>query len=177
MKLLSGAAAVQESAAAAVAGSFNWIAAYFVNLLFASFLLPTALRFVITKYRLDRSAARFSSIFRFHNAPWYYLLTGADFAEDEAPGLILVSAIVEIAKEAFLYVGVLDEFFVDSDGQLDRLVLQSVARRPIANDKDPARPEGDTGVERFYDVDGDSFVLRYSEAITLNIQYVRITPE
>lgn len=175
MKLLSGAVTAQESAAAAVANSFNWIAAYFASLLIASFLIPMALRFVITKYRLDRSASRFSSVFRFHDAPWYYLLTGADFAEKEAPGFIMVSAIVEVAKEAVLFVGVLDEFFVDSDGQLDRLVLQSVARRPIANDKDTARPEGGADPERFYEIDGDSFVLRYSEAITLNIQYVKLT--
>ena len=137
-----------------------------------------ALRAIITKYRLDRSASRFSYIFRFHKAPWYYLLTGADFAEDEAPDMILISAIVEVGKEAVLYVGVLDEFYVDSEGQLDRLVLQNVARRPLSRDK-PAACTSDgvaaiTEPVRFYDVDGDSFVLRYSETITLNIQYVRL---
>jgi hypothetical protein len=65
-------------------------------------------------------------------------------------------------------------FFVGPDGQLDRLVLQNVPRRPIGNDKGKAPPVSDVGVNRFYDVDGDSFVLRYSEAITLNIQYVRM---
>jgi hypothetical protein len=31
--------------------------------------------------------------------------------------------------------------------------------------------------ERFYPIDGDNFVLRYSEAITLNVQYVKLTAE
>lgn len=179
LKLLSGAVTVQEGATIAFASSFWWTTFYFVSLLIAAFAFPIAARAIITKYRLDRSASRFSYIFRFHNAPWYYLLTGADFAEDEAPDMVLISAIVEVAKEAVLYVGVLDEFYVDSEGRLDRLVLQNVARRPLSKDKPAAEAsegvDSNTEAVRFYEVDGDSFVLRYSEAITLNIQYVRLS--
>ena len=178
LKLLSGAVTVQEDAATAFAASFWRVTSYFLSLLIVAFVFPLALREIITRYRLDRSASRFSYIFRFHKAPWYYLLTGADFAADEAPDMIMISAIVEVGKEAVLYVGVLDEFYVDSEGQLDRFVLQNVARRPLSRDKPTAYTND--GVEavieqaRFYDVDGDSFVLRYSEIITLNIQYVRL---
>lgn len=179
LKLLSGAVTVQEGAAIAFAASFWWVTFYFVSLLVAAFVFPIVSRAIITKYRLDRSGARFSYIFRFHNAPWYYLLTGADFADDDAPDMVLISAIVEVAKDAVLYVGVLDEFYVDSEGQLDRLVLQNVARRPLSRDKPLAETNGEAGrnteASRFYEVDGDSFVLRYSEAITLNIQYVRLS--
>ncbi|RJG11682.1 hypothetical protein [Massilia cavernae] len=130
---------------------------------------------MISRLRLDREAARFSSIFRFHDAPWYYLLTGADFSNDDKPDLIVVSAIVEVAKEGILYVGFLDDFYFDSEGQLDRLILQEVSRRPITLDK-PAVESGDAeDVQRFYPIDGDNFVLRYSEAITLNVQYVKLT--
>ena len=100
----------------------------------ASLISPIILRAQIAKRRLDRATARFSSIFRFHDAPWYYLLTGADFSEDEKPDLIMISAIVEVAKDAVLYVGILDNFFFDADGNLDRLILQSVARRPLSAD-------------------------------------------
>jgi len=176
MKLLSSAPALQTDATEAVGRQFNWISAYFATLISISFALPKFIRRVISRYRLDRADAPFSGVFRFHQAPWYYLLTGADFTPEDAPDFIVVSAIVEVGKEAVLYVGVLDEFYVDAEGQLDRLVLQGVARRPIAADKtgtaDAVAPE-----TRFYAVDGDSFVLRYSEAITLNIQYVRLTPE
>jgi len=175
MELLSSAPAIQADATKAVGQQFNWVAAYFVTLISVSFALPKFVRYVISRYRLDRADAPLSSIFRFHQAPWYYLLTGADFKADEAPDFIVVSAIVEVAKEAVLYVGVLDEFYVDAEGQLDRLVLQGVARRPIADDKTAGVVEAPEA--RFYAVDGDSFVLRYSEAITLNIQYVRLTPE
>jgi hypothetical protein len=74
-----------------------------------------------------------------------------------------------------LYVGVLDDFFFDSDGNLDRLILQNVARRPLSADKNKAGPEIGTTDERFYDIDGDSFVLRYQDVKTLNVQYVKLT--
>lgn len=177
MKLLSSAPIPQAQASEAVGSQFNWIATYFVTLIVASFAIPQIIRLIISRCRLDRADAFLSPIFRFHQAPWYYLLTGADFKSGEEPDLIFVSAIVEVGKEAVLYVGVLDEFYVDAEGQLDRLVLQNVARRPIEADK--SRPADDTPIveNRFYDVDGDSFVLRYSEAITLNIQYARLGPE
>lgn len=176
MKLLSSASTIQAEATDIVGRQFNWIAAYFATLISVAFALPKLIRYVISRYRLDRAGAPLSEIFRFHQAPWYYLLTGADFERDEAPDFIVVSAIVEIGKEAVLYVGVLDEFYVDAEGQLDRLVLQSVVRRPISKDKSDASIAS-SAETRFYAVDGDSFVLRYSEAITLNIQYVRLTPE
>jgi hypothetical protein len=82
----------------------------------------------------------------------------------------------------------LDDFFFSPDGQLDRLVLENVSRRPMSQDKTrfpPPAAEGcpagavDTGaptaqefLQRFYPVDGDYFVLPMSEALTLNVQYM-----
>jgi hypothetical protein len=169
LQLLSSAPASQVAAIAEVANDFGLIAAYFVTLLFASFAFPALLRSAITKYRLDRASSPLRPLLRFHEAPWYYLLTGADFEREDAPDFVIVAAIVEIGKEAMLYTGVLDSFFFDAEGQLDRLVLQGVSRRPLANDKTVV-----DDATRFYPVDGDSFVLRYSEMITLNVQYVHL---
>lgn len=171
MHLLSSAPAVQSQAAELVGAEFGSIAVYFLFVLLSSHAIPIFVRTAITRFRLDRDSARFSSVFRFHDAPWYYLLTGADFTKDDQPDMIIVSGIVEVAKEAVLYVGVLDDFYFDSEGQLDRLILQKVSRRPLASDK----PMDGSGSHRFYPIDGDNFVLRYSEAITLNVQYVKLT--
>jgi hypothetical protein len=84
MSLLSASPVSQAQASERVGTDFVDVSAYFISLLFASFLIPKILRGMITKHRLDRDAARFSSIFRFHGAPWYYLLTGADFTESAA---------------------------------------------------------------------------------------------
>lgn len=175
MNLLSSVPANQASAAQQVGIEFRSIAAYCISLLIASYLVPMSVRSAISRLRLDREGAPLSTIFRFHDAPWYYLLTGADFTEDEQPDLIFISAIVEVAKEAVLYVGILDDFYFDSEGQLDRLILQKVLRRPMASDKPVEQSAAGQGNERFYPIDGDNFVLRYSEAITLNVQYVKFT--
>lgn len=174
MNLLSSVPTSQAKAAEQVGAEFFWIAAYFVTLLVASHGVPIVVRSAISKYRFDRDGARFSSVFRF-DAPWYYLLTGADFKKSEEPDFIKVSAIVEVAKEAVLYVGVRDDFYFDSEGQLDRLILQNVSRRPLASDKPLAKSVEGADEQRFYPIDGDNFVLRYSEAITLNVQYIKLT--
>lgn len=175
MNLLGSVTGSQARAAQQVGAEFTWIAAYFVSLIVASHVVPIFVRNAISKFRLDRYDAPFSSVFRFHDAPWYYLLTGADFEEDEEPDFIYISAIVEVAKEAVLYVGILDDFYFDADGQLDRLILQKVSRRPIASDKPVEQLLNEKIVRRFYPIDGDNFVLRYSEAITLNVQYIKLT--
>lgn len=171
--LLGSDPGAQTKAAQQVAGEFTAVSAYFVTLLFASYAVPSIGRTLVERYRLDRESSPFSRFFRFHGAPWYYLLTSADFDEGDEPDFIVISAIVDVAGAAVLYVGVLDEFFVDLDGRLDRLVLQGVSRRPISSDKPGAREE-EQGA-RFYEIEGDYFVLRYSEAITLNVQYVRLS--
>lgn len=172
IKLLSADLPGQSKAADAVAASSFLIAMYFGTLFLGAYAIPTLTRRWVTKHRLDRHDAKFSSLFRFHQAPWYYLLTGADFEENEKPDLIAISAVVNMAGEPVLYKGILDEFFVGSDGTLDRLVLQQVMRRPLEKDKSPSTEDGD--LSRFYVVDGDYFVLRYSEAITLNIEYIKL---
>ena len=119
---------------------------------------------------MDRYEHWLSPLARFHEAPWYYLLTGADFKKDALPDYIRVSAVVEVAGQAVLCRGTLDDWFVNSDnGQLDRLVLSAATRRPFAKDK---QTDGD-GDERFYKIDGDYFVLRFESVISLNVQYVK----
>lgn len=174
LKLLVSEPGGQSAATAAVGKDFGWVSGYFVSLLFASYGMAKTARILVTKYRLDREGGRFHSIFRFHMAPWYYLLTGADFAADEVPDFIVVSAIVNVSGKAYLYTGILEEFFVDAEGKLDRVVLQEVMRRPIASDKNAHEAQGGEASSRFYPIDGDYFVLRYSEAITLNVEYVKL---
>jgi hypothetical protein len=174
LKLLVSEPQGQAAATAAVGRDFGWVSGYFVTLLLAVFATARIARILVTKYRLDRESGRFNAIFRFHQAPWYYLLTGADFEIDKVPDFIVVSSIVNVAGKAYLYTGILEEFFVDAEGKLDRIVLQEVMRRPIASDKTAAEADRQEAASRFYPIDGDYFVLRYSEAITLNVEYVKL---
>lgn len=147
------------------------VLAYLVSLVAFSYVAPSCLRELITKFRLDREGGGWwSGFLRFSGAPWYYLLTGADFSEDECPDCILISAVVNIAGSPYLYVGRLDAYFLAQDGQLDRLILTDVMRRPLDGEK-----SGDDGDgSRFLPIEGDCFVLRYSETTTLNIEYVKL---
>lgn len=168
--LLSSSPEMQAAASRDVSTSPLRVIAYFASLYVFALALPSALRTAITHWRLDRSGARFSSVFRFNDAPWYYLLTGADFAPGEEPDYIAIAAIVDVAGTAYLYVGILADFYFDPGGQLDRLVLEGVARRPMTRDKTNS-PD-----ERFYAVEGDYFVVRYAETITLNVKYYKLSP-
>jgi len=53
-------------------------------------------------------------------------------------------------------------------------VLEFADRRPLEADRDQGDPDMP---ERYYQIEGDSLVLRYSEAITLNVQYVKFGDE
>lgn len=68
----------------------------------------------------------------------------------------------------------LEEFFINFDGQLDRVILSAVMHRPLSKDKLVNESEGHDESSRFYPIDGDYFVLRYSEAITLNVEYIKL---
>lgn len=172
LRLLSAEQAAQTRALDAVAAQAGAVAAYGSSLLAAAYLAPLLLRLAIVRWRLDEQNAWCSPLLRFNQAPWYYLLSGADFPRDRAPDFITVSALVDIGGEAILFTGLLQNFYLDPEGQLDRVVLSQVMRRPLAADK------GSTGeAQRFYPVDGDYFVLRYCDAITLNVEYITLTTE
>jgi hypothetical protein len=175
LQLLSTDTAVQGQALSHVAGQAGKVTTYFSTLLAAAYLLPSGIRWAISARRLDRLGSRWNSLFRFSGAPWYYLLSGADFDAGNTPDLIAVSAVVNVAGSPYIYTGLLDEYFIDQSGNLDRIVLQQVMRRPLTADKMPET--GGREQERFYPVEGDYFVLRYSEAITLNIEYIKLKEE
>lgn len=170
LTLLSSDTSVQTQALHAVAAQAPWVTLYLVTLLAAAYLVPSALRRFISWRRLDRLGSPWGAWLRFSGAPWYYLLSGADFPRGRSPDLIAISAIVSVAGKPYLYSGILDDYYLDQDGRLDRLILEQVMRRPLDRDK-PGAETPDEG-SRFYPIDGDYFVLRYSEAITLNVEYI-----
>ena len=174
LRLLSAEPVAQTRALDAVAAQAPLVAAYGGSLLAAAYFGPTLLRAAVVRWRLDRQGAWLRPLLRFHGAPWYYLLSGADFSAGEAPDFITVSAIVNVAGQPILFTGVLQHYYLDPSGQLDRLVLREAMRRPLSADKPLLPPPDAEAMPRFYPVDGDYFVLRYSDAITLNVEYITL---
>lgn len=175
LELFSTEPATQTRALDAVARQAGALTAYFVSLLVFSYLGPLGFRAWVSHRRLDRAGAPLAGLLRFDGAPWYYLLSGADFAAEDVPDFVSVSAIVDVAGQPYLYMGLLEDYFLNPDGDLDRVILQQVMRRPLSRDK--AAGSSDRDLSRFYPIDGDYFVLRYREAITLNVEYIKLRPE
>lgn len=168
--LLSSHPALQATAVARVSAESGQIACYFATQLLAATVATSNVRRLITRWRLDRADSPLGWLFRFRRAPWYYLLSGADFSKDEVPDLISIAAVVDVAGEPVLYVGSLANYYFDTEGRLDRLVLEAVERRPLGADKNGESADA----ERFYRIDGDYFVIRYEQVISLNVRYVRL---
>lgn len=127
-----------------------------------------------TAQRVVRSAGldRTFSAFRFAN-DWHYLFKGEIRPDLPKPDFVVVAATVEHAGQAYLYVGVLRHYSVDRQGELARLHMNSVVRRPIGEDRTPGQAQqlpDRTG--RFYPITGDELVIVFRDVKTLNVRYM-----
>jgi len=143
---------------------------YFLTILFVPIALAPFVRRFAERRGWHLPESRLFRIFGI-DAPWYYLLRvhAAQRGVDA-----LVAAIVNFGGKCYVVRGFVSDFFVKPNGELDRIVLEFADRRPLEADRDDGDPDER---ERYYQIEGDSFVLRYSEAITLNVQYVKFGDE
>lgn len=146
------------------------IALYLLTIYVISYLLGKFINYTFIQLKLDRF-----KIFRFDN-PWYYLFKGYDLKYINQNGfiIIIISAVIEIAGQGYLYRGELEDFYFDKDGGLDRLVLRNTSRRKIEDDK--TEPHNTPIEKRFYPIDGIYFVLKYSQVKNLNVQFFELDP-
>lgn len=116
-----------------VAKRHDYIAAYFLGLYGVSWLLGTGLLRGVRLTGLDR---RFT-FFRLKN-DWFYFLRGEMFDFYEFRDFFkvshkitgtYVSVVVSQSDGDFLYKGFLWDFYLDRNGELDRLLLHNVIRR------------------------------------------------
>lgn len=121
---------------------------------------------------------------------WHYVLTPAHNREPYPPGspnarlvepdAIYLTTLVDIKDKGgvYLFKGLVQDYQYASNGDLDYVILEQTQRRPLH----PAAPDG-TGVgttetapaehaaadpKGYYSIDGNRFVIRRSEMITLN---------
>ena len=83
-----------------------------------SYILGKLINWIFIKLELDRF-----KIFRFDN-PWYYLFKGYDLENINRNGfiVIIISAVIEIAGQGYLYRGELEDFYFDKEGNLERFI-------------------------------------------------------
>jgi hypothetical protein len=101
----------QLKACELVASQIGRIGWYFGTLIVFSYLLPWFIRFSIQYKGADCFDAPLQKWLRFTQAPWYYLLSGADFSPGQKPDCIAISSVVNVSGKPYLYVGHLHEYF------------------------------------------------------------------
>jgi hypothetical protein len=163
------------------------VGGYFVSLYACAAIAGAVGHRLVRKLRLDHH----TRIFRFDNY-WYYMLTGEVLAffenehESRTVDGVYLSAVINQGVNSYLYRGIVYDFTYDRDGGLDTIVVTDAHRRSLAADRDD-----DSGAnedvsdssqlkspdERYYEIHGDFFVLRYSEVRTLNLDYFSVTLE
>lgn len=144
---------------------------YIIFTYIISYLLGLTCNNAIKKFKLD---AQLPSLRL--ESPWYYLLKGYHWKIGQ-PDLVIITAAVEFAGRGYLYNGYLDDYFLDKNGELDRIILTDTRRRSIENDHVPSPNNTKTQKsidDRFYPVDGHNFVLKNSNIKSLNIQFIKI---
>jgi hypothetical protein len=149
------------------------IALYFPLAAILGLLIGRLAQYLVRSAQLDRRIGplHFAS-------DWHYLLSGEIRTDVPAPDAVVVAATVEHGGEAYLYVGYLRDYAVDRDGELKRLHLNSVVRRPMAADRPPGQKQqipDQTG--RFYPITGDELVIICKDVRTLNVRYLYIKPK
>lgn len=171
--LLSSDKDLQSSSINKVAAKWKDVATYLISLYAFCVLFPRIVRAIVDKYRLDSIYSPFRRFFRLDDADYHYLFTGIDFPKKDQPDFVIISAVAEVGKESFIYKGALDDYFTDSSGELSRIVLSGASRRRLDNDRKDIENSSEKD-ERFYEINGDYFVLKYEDIKSLNVHYIKI---
>jgi hypothetical protein len=156
----------------AVIGSSWRVTAYFLLASLLGLVLGSITQRVVRYLKLDRTfpAFRFAS-------DWHYLFEGEIRSNLPRPDFVVVAATVEHAGTSYLYVGVLRHYTVDRQGELARLHMNSVVRRPIGEDRAPGQAQQIPDRSgRFYPITGDELVIVFRDVRTLNVRYMYLKP-
>lgn len=156
------------------------IALYFLTLYFAAAALGFFVNWLVVRYNLDGHVPPL----RFSNH-WSYLLSGRlsgfselqqDFDGQPVSG-VFAAAVVKHEEGSYLYRGLIVDWVCRSNGDLDRIIIEVTRRRKLDNDRKYRRVRDPfdyhlSADRRYYPIQGNYFTIRYSDMITLNIEYV-----
>lgn len=136
VRLLSGAAA----ASSVPDVRYQWlnehplpIMSYFLATHSLGLAASILQKHVVHRWGLDRTTSRLHRYFR-RQAPWYYLFSGIDRKKGVETFGVLVGAFVAVNGVTSLYTGLLEDYELRADGQLDRIILSGVKRSSFEGD-------------------------------------------
>ncbi len=165
----------------------------------AGYIALTLIVPVVAGYQLHKLVRRKEWDTRFRwlrfSNEWHYLLSGEvltfpeyaseDANEDENEKVeidgTVVTALIDVSGTAYLYVGVLVQYWFDRNDNLDALWLRSVFRRKLTHDRNHEIMEKPCGTEdtngAFYPINGDFVVIKFSNVINLNVMFLSVEPQ
>ena len=163
LKVLTGSKQLDVKDFSLFEKNFGFVLLYFVIIYFASWVLGKLSNHVVLKYNPYKTS-RFA-----FDTPWYYELKGK-ISEQENAQIIKLSCLLDTKNESYLYYGFCDTFYLNREGQLDRIILTDAKRRKISQDEN----EKGNNSERFYEVKGNRLILKYEDIRNINIEYLYI---
>lgn len=107
-------------------------------------------------------------------ADWARLLAGIDDHNGEPPALVVLTTEVTHGSSTWLYSGYLDDYSVDREGRLERVVFRGYAARRLLRDEQEFESLDDpTFVPRqsWIEIPGEVFVLLMAQARTVNLDF------
>lgn len=145
------------------------IALYFIIVFISSFLLGKLIQ------KIFLLIFPYKESFLSFDTPWFYELRGM-ISKDKKADITKVSCLVNLNEGSYLYYGILQQFYLNKDGSLDRIIIEEAMRRKIENDEASAT-DGETSVDdRYYRIKGDKIILKYSDIKNINLEYYIIEP-
>ncbi|WP_426817828.1 hypothetical protein ACP3TC_06820 [Winslowiella sp. 2C04] len=141
--------------------SRRWIISYFFlvfTLAYASGLALQKLMFKLNPYK--------SSAFAF-NLPWYYELKGkiepTSIDKNSVSEFIRITCMIVSGKNTYLYSGILNDFYLNIDGSLDRIAIIGISRLELKNNSHRGKEET---------INVDRMILKYNEIQNLTLEYL-----
>lgn len=152
---------------------------YFITLYAVAAGLGYLCHHIVREQKWDRS----TRLLRFNNE-WFYLLSGEITEFYEFPEVlpkvdgVYLTAVVHHSDSDYLYRGIVADFFFDKTGNLDRVLLRLAHRRALSADREEDQDFSEEQIDkRYYHIEGDFFLLKYSEMSTINIDYFFVEDE
>lgn len=91
---------------------------------------------------------------------------------DASPDFVLVSAVMQQDSKAYVYSGILQDYYFKPDGGLKKIVLKGAHRRLLKDDKGSETDTDNLSSSmRFYPIDGDYLIVFMDDVQNLSVDY------
>lgn len=152
-----------------LSGSLGGFLLYYSIISFLAAGIGFVARWVVVHWQLDKKFG----IFKINNE-WYYLFSGRLLEDADEIDFIQIDALVQTPEGVVIYCGVLNDFYLTSEGGIDRLYLVNVYRRKFSDDYIVANVEPKNLDDRYYNMPGDYLVIFGQTLLNLNLTYYKL---